>query len=589
MTALVERRVGLLFALFVFLLTMALVRAAWIQAVQGAGLSADAQSQQTKTITIPGERGRILDRSGGELAISEDAADVIATPYQVKNPGSAASRLAPLLHEPRGDVANALSDRSSGFAYLARKVDLQTARRIRKLDITGIETTPDSRRVYPEGALATQVIGTVGLDNQGLTGLEAQDDDLLAGPNGQRQVVLDGLGKELVRDTAQAPGNGEDVRLTLDANLQRQTEEVLGQVAETYQPQGATAIVMNPRNSQILAMANWPSLNPSDTTPPADRLNNLATSFTFEPGSTFKAFTVAGALEEGLVTPNTPFALPPSIKVADRTIHDAEDRGPVTLTVAQILAQSSNVGAVTIGLKLGSEAFDQWVQRFGFGRPTGVQFPGEEQGILPALSDFSGSTMGNLPIGQGLSVTPIQMASAYAAIANGGILQPPRLVLQEGGEKIPEPAGERVISRDTAAKLRTMLEGVLAPGGTASEVSVPGYTLAGKTGTAQVAEDGTYSNTDYVASFVGFAPAEHPKLLVSVVVDRPSQGSYYGGVVAAPAFGEIAKFALPYLGIPPDQGSTAAASAETSAVASTPTVAPTTTTPVAPISTTAAP
>jgi cell division protein FtsI (penicillin-binding protein 3) len=238
--------------------------------------------------------------------------------------------------------------------------------------------------------------------------------------------------------------------------------------------------------------------------------------------------------------------------VADRKISDAEERGPESLTVAQILAQSSNVGAVRIGLELGAEHFYHWVRRFGFGDPTGIDFPGEEQGIVPTLSEFSGSTIGNLPIGQGLSVTPIQMAAAYSAIANGGILRPPRLILDEGDTPTPEPDGHRVISKQTAAQLTQMLEGVLAPGGTASEVSVPGYTLAGKTGTAEVAVDGGYSDSQYVASFVGFAPAQDPQLLVAVVVDEP-QGSYYGGVVAAPAFGEIARFALPYLEIPPDQ------------------------------------
>jgi cell division protein FtsI/penicillin-binding protein 2 len=312
---------------------------------------------------------------------------------------------------------------------------------------------------------------------------------------------------------------------------------------------------MNPRNAQILAMANWPTVDPSNPAGASPQaLQNMATGFTYEPGSTFKAFTVAGALMEHLVTPSTVFDLPVELQVADRTISDAEPRGPESLTVAQILAQSSNVGAVKIGLEVGAQHFYDWVRKFGFGQPTGVAFPGEEQGIVPTPSEFSGSTMGNLPIGQGLSVTPMQMAAAYSAIADGGILRAPQLVLDEDGHRVVEPKGHRIISSKSAAQIRTMLEGVLAPGGTASEVSVPGYTLAGKTGTAQVAENGTYSETKFVASFVGFAPAQDPKLLVAIVVNQPSQGSYYGGTVAAPAFGEIAKFALPYLGIPPDQG-----------------------------------
>jgi cell division protein FtsI/penicillin-binding protein 2 len=551
--SLLDRRVGLLFACFLLLFLFAIGRAAWIQAVQGRGLSANAESQHMQTVTVPGQRGRILDRHGRELAVSEQAADVIATPYQVKDPALAARRLAPVLHASEEEILRALADRSSGFAYIARKVDLETADRVKKLKLAGIATVPDARRVYPDGDLASQVVGSVGIDNQGLTGIEAGKDDLLGGANGSLQVTLDGLGKEIERETVDAADKGQDLRLTLDADIQNHVEEVLANLAQTYQPKGATAIVMNPRSSEVLAMADWPPVDPTDpgSAPPED-LQNMATSFTYEPGSTFKAFTVAGAISAGLVTPSTTFQLAPTIQVADRTIEESHERGPVTLTVADILAQSSNVGAVTIGLKLGAQRFHDWTRRFGFDAPTGIDFPGEERGILPSLDEFSGSTMGNLPIGQGLSVTPIQMAAAYAAIANGGILRPPRLILDEGGSRVPLPDGRRVISKGTAAQLRGMLEGVLAPGGTASEVSVPGYTLAGKTGTAEVAVDGGYSETRFVASFVGFAPAADPRLLVTVVVDEP-QGSYYGATVAAPAFGEIAGFALPYLGVPTDQ------------------------------------
>src|SRR5215208_1223473 len=550
----IDRRIGLLFASFLVLLCLAFGRAAWVQGIQGAGLSADAQSQQTETVPVPGLRGSILDRKGRELAVSEDAVDVVATPYQVKDPQRVAHRLAPILHVSRKDILQALRGGSSGFAYLAREVDLSAAGKIRKLGLPGITTVPASRRIYPEGQLAGQVIGTVGVDGQGLSGLEGADDSLLGASNGEQQVVLDGLGKAIERDTVSSASDGESIRLTIDAAIQDRTEQVLANLAQTYQPQGATAIVMNPQNSQILAMANWPTVDPSN---PADadpeQLGNMATGFTYEPGSTFKAFTVSAALMEKLVTPNTVFDLPVELQVADRTITDSHARGPVSLTVAQILAQSSNVGAAMIGLEVGGERFYEWIRRFGFGEPTGIAFPGEEQGIVPTPSEFSGSTMGNLPIGQGLSVTPMQMAAGYSAIANGGILRPPQLVTEEGGQRVPPPRGHRVISPKTASQVNTMLEGVLAPGGTASEVSVPGYTLAGKTGTAEVAENGTYSDTKFVASFVGFAPAEDPKLLVTIVVNQP-QGDYYGGTVAAPAFGQIAKFALPYLNIPPDQG-----------------------------------
>jgi cell division protein FtsI/penicillin-binding protein 2 len=297
-------------------------------------------------------------------------------------------------------------------------------------------------------------------------------------------------------------------------------------------------------------MANWPPVDPTalESADPDDLINR-ATGFTYEPGSTFKAFTVAAALEEKLVTPGSAFTLPPTIEVADRTIEESHPRGTATMSVAEILAHSSNVGAVTIGLGLGSERFSRWIGRFGFGRATGIRYPAEEAGIVPALDDYSGSTMGNLPLGQGLAVTPMQMVAGYAAIANGGVLRQPRLIESVGEESLEAPPGRRVIGAGVAAEVRAMLEGVLAPGGTASEVSVPGYTLAGKTGTSQVAENGTYSETKYVASFIGFAPAQDPRLLVAVIVDQP-QGDYYGGSVAAPAFGEIAGFALPYLGVP---------------------------------------
>ena len=551
---LIDRRVGLLFACFITLFAIAVARAAWLQGVQGSEYRADAQSQQSETVTVPGVRGAILDRNGQELAVSEDAASVFATPYQVEDPPKAAAKLSAVLGVNEQPVLRQLSDPDSGFAYLARKVDLPTAERVRELELAGIGLLPDSRRIYPEGELASQVVGTVGVDNQGLTGLEAAEESVLAGEDGEREIVRDALGDELERNTLDASSVGADLKLTLDASIQARTEDVLDGIGRTYQPDGATAIVMDPRSSEVLAMANWPSVDPSDlAAAESEDLQNMATGFTYEPGSTFKAFTVAGALEEKLVKPTTLFDLPPTIQVADRVIEESHARGAVTLSVADILAQSSNVGAVKVGLLLneerGDDAFDKWMRQFGFGAPTGIDFPGEEQGIVVPPEEYSGSTMGNLPIGQGLSVTPMQMISAYAAIANGGVLRTPRLVLSEDGTPVAADPGERIISERNSRKLREMLKGVLEAGGTASAVQVEGYELAGKTGTAQKVVDGVYSDTEYVASFVGFAPADNPRLLVSVVVDNP-KGDIYGGTVAAPAFGEIAKFALPYLGVP---------------------------------------
>jgi len=545
----IERRIGLLFAGFLLCFLLIAGRAFWLQGVQGAKLASEANYQQTDVVTVPGLRGSVLDRFGNPLAVSEDAKTIYATPYQVKKPRQAAEKLASILDLDEGEVLDSLTE-NSGFAYIARKVDLPSAARVARLELPGIGELPDSRRTYPQGDLAAQTIGVVGDEGEGRTGLEQGEDSVLAGSDGERRIVNDALGEPIRLETVKEAEDGEDLRLTLDPAIQKETEQVLAGVGETWAPKGATAIVMNPRNSQLLAIANWPPVDPSDleNADPEDLLNR-ATGFTYEPGSTFKAFTVSAALEEGTVTPETTFTLPPQLHVADRVIEDAEARPTVTLSVAEILAHSSNVGAATIGIQLGAERFSRWIERFGFGRPTGVQFPAEEQGLVSSLDEYSGSTIGNLPIGQGLGVTPMQMIAGYAAIANGGMLRPPQLVERVGDEAVHEPRGRRVISPLVAEQVRTMLEGVLEAGGTASEVSVPGYSLAGKTGTAQVAEDGAYSETKYIASFIGFAPAQDPRLLVAVVVDEP-QGEIYGGSVAAPAFGQIAAFALPYLGVP---------------------------------------
>jgi cell division protein FtsI/penicillin-binding protein 2 len=548
---LIERRIGLLFAGFLLCFLVIVGRALWLQGVQGGALASEAVSQQTETVTVPGLRGSLLDRRGNELATSEDAATIYATPYQIKNPPQVATKLASILELKKGEVLEALTA-DSGFSYIAHKVSLEQAARIERLQVEGLGELPDSRRTYPQGEMAGQVIGAVGSENQGLIGLEAGEESTLQGSDGERRIVRDALGDPIRLETVKEASDGEDIQLTLDPLIQQKTEQVLAEVGEAYAPKGATAIVVDPRSSQILAMANWPPIDPNDLSgASSEDLTNRATSFNYEPGSTFKAFTVSAALEEKLVTPETTFTLPPSIQVADRTIEDAEARGTETMSVAQILARSSNVGAVTIGLELGAEKFSKWISRFGFGRKTGVQFPGEESGIVPKLDEYSGSSMGNLPIGQGQAVTPMQMVAGYTAIADGGILRQPQLIERVGENEVHEPQGQRVIKAAVAAQVREMLEGVLAAGGTASEVSVPGYTLAGKTGTAQVAENGGYSESKYVASFIGFAPAQDPKLLAAVIVDQP-QGDIYGGSVAAPAFGKIAAFSLPYLGVAPE-------------------------------------
>jgi cell division protein FtsI (penicillin-binding protein 3) len=478
--------------------------------------------------------------------VSEDASTIYANPFLIKDPVDAARKLGPILHESRDDLAVQLADRKVGFAYLARKVSPHEGARIQRLGIEGIGVMDDSRRRYPGGDLASQVIGTVGIDNKGLLGIEQQLNDKLGGSDGEQRIVKDARGDPVSLEQVKDVHAGSDLRLTLDSSLEARTETVLADVGRTYQPKGATAIAMNPNNGDILAMANWPEVNANhvDEAPAWARLNR-AVGMTYEPGSTFKAVTVAGALADGVVKPTTQFRVGPQIQVADRVINEAHGTGGV-FTVADILARSSNVGAVKIGLRLGATPFDKYVRRFGFGHMTDVPLPGESPGIVPHVEDYSGSSMGNLPIGQGLAVTPIQMMQAYAAIANGGILVKPRLVLDGDPAK-----GTRVISRRNASQLQKMLEGVLGPTGTAPEAAVPGYDLAGKTGTAQKAEHGVYSESRYVASFIGFAPARDAKLLIAVIVDEPGGGINAGGAVAAPAFERIASYALPYMGIAP--------------------------------------
>jgi cell division protein FtsI (penicillin-binding protein 3) len=546
----VERRIGALFACFVALLGLALLQALRLGTLEGDSLAQRAVSQQVTTAPLPARRGTIVDRRGLELAVSEPADDISATPYLVKNPARAAARIAPILKLDRAELVNKLSQRKTGFVYLKRTVPASQAERVRRLGIVGIDLTPTTMRVYPRRWQASQLLGRVGTDGKGLSGIEYHRDRVLRGRAGRRRIVRDALGKSIsIRDVVPAQP-GARVELTIDGAIQGKVEDVLEKIGSEYTPRGSTAVVLDPRTNEILAMANWPRVDANHPSGAPDYASqNRAVGFTYEPGSTFKAIPVAGALQDRVVTPSTMFDLPPQIRVADRIIGEAHPRPFSRWSTAEILAKSSNVGAIKIGLELGPGRFDAWVRRFGFGRPTGVDLPGEERGQLLDVTQYSGSSMGNLPIGQGEAVTPLQMAAAYSAIANGGILRPPHIVRRINGKRLRLPRGQRIISAATSQQLRSMLEGVFAEGGTASAVSINGYRLAGKTGTANKVENGHYT-AKYVASFVGFAPARNPRLLISVMVDEP-QGAIYGGAVAAPAFGEIASFALPYLKIPP--------------------------------------
>jgi cell division protein FtsI (penicillin-binding protein 3) len=549
--AVIDRRVGWLFIAFVSLLLIAVLRAIDLGEIQGPSLARAAATQQVTEVKVPAPRGTITDRNGVELAISESADDVIADPYLIKNPQHVADQLAPLLDKPALTLLPLLTKPDRGYVPLALEVPGDLAAQVTKLGIDGISMTPTVRRVYPRSWLASQVIGSVGAYDQGLSGLEYRYNSLLAGVNGERKVVSDAIGQAISIDNVRPTSPGKTLTLTLDAPLEEEVEQVLGGVGAEYSPKSATAIVMNPNTGAILALANWPRINANDpSAAPSWADEDQAVQFNYEPGSTFKAITVAGALQAGLVTPNTQFNIPPYLEAYGQEIHDAEDHGDETLSVAGILKVSSNIGADEIGARLGPTHFNYWVRRFGFGSPTGVDLPGEDGGIILSPSKYSGTSMYNLPFGQGESVTPIQMAAAYSAIANGGILRTPHIVEAIGGKKAAIPVGHRIISRSTAAQLRQMLRGVFADGGTASGAAIPGYDMAGKTGTANVAVDGKYSQSLYVASFVGMVPANNPQLLAMVVVNEP-QGSIYGGSVAAPAFQKIVGWAVPYFGISP--------------------------------------
>jgi cell division protein FtsI/penicillin-binding protein 2 len=552
--ATVQRRIGLLFACFFLALSLAIARTLYLGVLRSSALRQAAHSQQVSDERVPAPRGTITDRTGAALAVSEPGYDISADPYLVRNPLQVSARLAQALGMSQSEVLTKLSEHS-GFVYLARGVTAARGKALLALKLPGVEGTPVMLRTYPRSGLASQVLGSVGAEGHGLAGLEYSADALLRGRTGERRVIRDAIGQPISIVSVHRDRPGDSLQLTLDGNIQQQAESVLGAVGSVFHPKDATAIVMEPETGAILAMANWPAVNiGTGAVSSLEALQNRAVSFNYEPGSTFKVVPMAGALQQGLITPQSAFEIPEQIEIGGRVIHDAESHGAETLTASQILAQSSNIGAVKIALLEGADRFNGWVHAFGFGTPSGIELPGEEHGVVPPVDKYSGASMGNLPFGQGELVTPIQMANAYAAIADGGILRRPHIVAAVNGHPVAYSGGTRVLSPGTAEELRQMLRGPLQPGGTAAEVSVPPYELAGKTGTANKVNPATgeYSNTAFVASFVGFAPVRNPRLLCAVVVDEPQAGSIYGGQVAAPAWGQIMSFALPYLGIAPE-------------------------------------
>jgi len=549
---LVNRRIRLLLMVLTFAFGGLLLRATWLQGVRAESLARLGQTQHRETVTLPAGRGTIYDRTGFELGLGERATTVYANPKQIANPRKAALAVERTLGLDADRVYPELADRTHGFVYVERQADPAQAAALQRLKLAGFGFYPEERRSYPQRTVAAQVLGYVGTDGNGLSGLELGFDRQLSGRAGSETIVKDPGGHVIDVEKLHAEQPGRDVFLTLDHNIQANAEEVLRETVHKWHAKSASAIVLDPRTGAVLAMAVQPGFDANRfPSVPSDLQRNRTVTDTYEPGSTFKLITVGAALSERLVSPSTRFTLPYSLKVADRVIHDAEERGTVNYSVAQILAHSSNIGAIELAEMVGRTRLSAWIKRFGFGRVTGIDFPGESPGIVLPPDKWSGSTIGNVPIGQGIAVTPVQMAAAYAAIANGGIWSRPHLVDHVAGGGRPSLYRRRLVSPRIAAELMLMLKDVVAEG-TGQYAAMPGYQVAGKTGTAQKPDShGGYATGRYVASFVGIVPASRPRLVVLVTVDEP-QGAIWGGVVAAPAFQQIARFDLQYLEVPPD-------------------------------------
>ncbi|HLK43299.1 MAG TPA: penicillin-binding protein 2, partial [Thermoleophilia bacterium] len=443
------------------------------------------------------------------------------------------------------------------FAYIARQLPYARANPILNAHLAGIGADADSRRLYPYGTLAAQLLGFTNLDGSGGGGLEDLLNRDLAGRTGKEQIVSSPTDLSLDTIQLQPVQRGRDVHLTIDTNIQTEVQQVLAETQHRWHARSATAIVLDPRTGAVLAMASAPTFDPNSvhnlSTSAFDRLTpNLATNMVYDPGSVFKVVTFSAALDNHIITPDEVFRnLPYSIQLGGRTIHDDAPRGPVTYTAAQILRYSSNIGTIKIAQMVGPALLEHWIYRYGFGSQSALAYPGESNGIVLPLKNWSGSSIGNIPIGQGISVTPIQMASAYQAIANGGVMVEPHVVQGVQGVRTKKPWTRRMLPGNIDHELVRMLEGVV-DSGTGTRAQIQGYVVAGKTGTAQKVDPktGTYSNSQYVASFIGFLPAMHPRVEIEVVVDTP-HGSIFGGIVAAPAFEQIGTWLTSYLGIPP--------------------------------------
>jgi stage V sporulation protein D (sporulation-specific penicillin-binding protein) len=559
----IRKRLAFLLAACAFCLVILTGRVAWIQFVRAEELGERALEVRTRDIPVEAKRGNIYDRNGKELVTNVSVDSVYAIPALVRDPRNAARKLSPLLNVDE-ERLYAILTRKSCFEWLARKLDAPTAARVKAENLPGIFFVEENRRHYPFQTLAPQVLGFTGIDNQGLTGIEVTFEKELKGTPGRIIIEQDATGQEIPAPVHQyiSPRQGNHLYLTIDETIQHFVERELDKVVARYDPRLAVIIVMDPRTGEILAMGSRPTFNSNDwaSAPREAWDRNPAIWYNYEPGSTFKIVTASAALAEGVVKPQDAFYDPGYIKVADRYIRCWYDGGHGSQTFAEVVMNSCNPGFVEVGLRVGIQKFYQYVKAFGFGEPTGIDLPGEAAGILIPEKKATNLNIATMAIGQSIAVTPIQLLTAVAAVANGGTLLKPQIVreirdssgnLVKGFEPVPV---RRVLSPEVAREVGGLLESVVQKG-TGRNAFIEGYRVAGKTGTAQVVgEGGGYVTGRYVASFAGFAPVEDPRVAALVMVAEPKGGIYYGSQVAAPVFAAVVRDTLHYLRVPPVPG-----------------------------------
>ncbi|MGA3189846.1 MAG: penicillin-binding protein [Bryobacteraceae bacterium] len=546
------------------------LRLIWLQVYQHDDLLRQAQSQQSRLVPIEAQRGSILDRTGQPLAKSLPAESVLVNPKRIKDARIAANLLAPILGIDAAQLTEkirAASRRESGFLWVKRKVTASQAERVRSYHLEYVEFRPDTRRYYPHGQLAAHVVGTVGIANpnetveRGTGGVEMSLDEDLAGLPGQVRVFNDVKLNPYDSVVARKPEPGADITLTIDQNLQYEAEKEIARAALASGAKSGSIVVMNPYNGEILAMANYPTFDPNELPGPGEApgaRSNLAITTPFEPGSVFKVITLSAALETTKLRPDSIInCYNGSFNLLGRVIHDTHSYG--ALSMADVLAKSSNIGAIQIGLKVGDQQLYRYVRKFGFGRVTGIELPGESPGILRKVEHWTPTSIGSVAMGQEVGVTSLQLALAGAAVANGGMLVKPKLILSrrkkgEAEERFADEKPERAIEPETAIQMRQMMEGVVLHGTGQRYATIKGYTSGGKTGSAQIYDQKLHAYThSYNASFLGFAPVANPQILVAVTLNGTQGGNAgFGAPVAGPVFSKIAMTALRMLDVPKD-------------------------------------